>query len=155
MEVLLPEHLAKQLAQVRRAVANKKTCKLIQCKRSGFTEAKPKTVDKKEPKGEGDSLQLSAKIDEDKESKREPEIPEVKTKPAEKKTPKTTTEIAEKKTAKTTTEFASKKTPKTTTEAAKKTSKPTKTTTPKSPPKKNQTQANPKNVTESYFNFLF
>lgn len=45
LEVLLPANLAKQLAQIRKAVANKKTCRLIQCKRGKPFEQKAKIAE--------------------------------------------------------------------------------------------------------------
>lgn len=40
IEVILPANMANQLAQIRKAVATKQSCKLIQCKKIGNPELK-------------------------------------------------------------------------------------------------------------------
>lgn len=119
----MPEHLAKQLAQIRKAVANKKACRLIQCKRlktPSASDLRPKTTEnkltktdtsielplskiafksteKKEPRDEPDTVTVIAvktKAEDNATSKSPPENQKTdKNKKGDKKSTKTTTSL--------------------------------------------------------------
>lgn len=88
LEVLLPANLAKQLAQIRKAVANKKICRLIQCKRIKPNELKSKIVESK-IMSDLETIEVITKVP-DKKQKGKTEVPTTATKLSPKQSTKVT-----------------------------------------------------------------